>query len=82
MSDPTPITEDLAPLWKADFARYGWDPGPIPIITSPPASTWIWSDLYLSDRGTLEAFGRPFAEVPEDERVPTTFVLKYTLSPA
>ena len=56
-----PAAEDLVTLWEADLELAGWDPGPIPIITSPPASTWVRSDLHLSDPGPLEAFGRPFA---------------------
>ena len=57
-----PPAEDLVALWEADLELAGWDPGPIPIITSPPASTWVWSDLHLSDPGPIEAFGRPFAD--------------------
>ena len=57
-----PAVEDLLALWETDLEFAGWDPGPIPIINSPPASTWIWSDLHLSDPGSIEAFGRPFAD--------------------
>ena len=57
-----PAVEDLLALWETDLEFAGWDPGPIPIINSPPASTWIWSDLHLSDPGPIEAFGRPFAD--------------------
>ena len=57
-----PAVEDLLALWETDLEFAGWDPGPIPIINSPLASTWVWSDLHLSDPGPLEAFGRPFAD--------------------
>ena len=32
----------------------------IPIVTAPPKSVWIWSDLHLSDRVALPAWSRPF----------------------
>ena len=52
-----PAAADLVALWEADLELAGWDPGPIPIITSPPASTWIWSDLHLSDPGQSRPSG-------------------------
>ena len=55
--------EALRDLWKADLRIAGWQTGPIPIITSPPERTWVWSDLHFADRSALEAFDRPFADV-------------------
>ena len=36
---------------------------PVLVIDTPPAETWIWSDLHLRDQGTFEAAGRPFADL-------------------
>ena len=58
-----PTAEEIVALWESDLEVSGWDPGPIPIITSAPESTWLWSDLHLSDPGPLQAFNRPFADV-------------------
>ena len=52
----------LRDLWEDELKAAGWGGGPIPLITSPPERTWIWSDLHFSDRDTLEAFSRPFAD--------------------
>ncbi len=38
---------------------------PIPIISSPPERTWIWSDLHLADRSVLAAWNRPFRNIEE-----------------
>ena len=38
---------------------------PIPIITSPPERTWIWSDLHLADRSVLAVWNRPFRNIEE-----------------
>ena len=54
--------EALRDLWEADIELAGSEAGPIPIITSPPETTWIWSDLHFEDRSALEAFDRPFAD--------------------
>ena len=40
----------------------------IPIITAPPKTVWIWSDLHLSDRTALEAWERPFRNTDEMDR--------------
>ncbi len=40
----------------------------IPIITAPPETTWIWSDLHLSDHTVLEAWNRPFRNTDEMDR--------------
>ena len=37
----------------------------IPIITSPPERTWIWSDLHLADRSVLTAWNRPLRNIEE-----------------
>ena len=52
----------LRDLWEDELKAAGWEGGPIPLITRPPERTWIWSDLHFSDRDTLEAFSRPFAD--------------------
>ena len=36
---------------------------PIPIISSPPERTWIWSDLQLADRSVLATRNRPFRNI-------------------
>ena len=41
---------------------------PIPIISSPPERTWIWSDLHLADRSVLAAWNRPFRNIDEMNR--------------
>ena len=63
--------ETLRDLWESDLARAGWDGRdadewdqvPIPIISSDPETTWIWSDLHLGDPSVISVFGRPFIEV-------------------
>ena len=35
-----------------DLEQAGSDQGPIPILTSPPEKTWIWSDIHLADRAS------------------------------
>ena len=40
----------------------------IPIISSPPERTWIWSDLHLADRSVLAAWNRPFRNIEEMNR--------------
>ena len=39
-----PDLEDLRDLWEIDLELAGSDQGPIPIITTPPEGTWVWSD--------------------------------------
>ena len=41
---------------------------PIPIISSPPERTWIWSELHLADRSVLAAWNRPFRNIDEMNR--------------
>ena len=53
----------LVEYWRTSLEVVGLDPGYIPVIETPPERTWLWSDLHLSDRGALENFGRPFADV-------------------
>ena len=63
-----PDIEELRDLWESDLQLAGSDQGPIPIITSPPERTWVWSDLHLGDRGVLQAFDRPFRDVEQMDR--------------
>ena len=58
-----PDLEAVGDLLEFDLELAGRHQGPIPIITSPPEKTWIWSDLHLADRGVLFAFDRPFRDV-------------------
>ena len=51
--------DDMGDSWKADLELDGSEGEPIPIMTSPPEKTWIWSDLHFADRGIIEAFDRP-----------------------
>ena len=37
----------------------------LPIVTAPPESIWIWSDLHLSDRASLAAWSQPFRNTDE-----------------
>ena len=62
---PMPDLEDLRDLWEIDLELAGSDQGPIPIITTPPEQTWVWSDLHFGDRGALYAFQRPFGDVDQ-----------------
>ena len=50
-------------LLEFDLEQTGSHQEPIPILTSPPEKTWLWSDLHLADRGVLFAFDRPFHDV-------------------
>ncbi len=43
--------EALRDLWEADIELAGSEAGPNPIITSPPETTWIWSDLHFLSPG-------------------------------
>ena len=63
-----PDIEDLRDLWESDLELAGSDQGAIPIITTPPERTWVWSDLHLGDRGVLQAFDRPFRDVDQMDR--------------
>ena len=40
----------------------------IAALRTPPESTWLWSDLHLSDRTVLEAWKRPFRHTRELDR--------------
>ena len=63
-----PDLEVIHDLLEFDLEQAGSHPGPIPILTSPPEKTWIWSDLHLADRGVLFAFDRPFHDVERMNR--------------
>ena len=54
--------EQLRDQWEVLLELDGYETA-VPIIDSAAGATWIWSDLHLSDRGALEAFDRPFADV-------------------
>ena len=44
-----------------DFLEtYGWNPGSLQRISSPPEKSWIWSDLHLSNWIALQRFRSPF----------------------
>ena len=58
-----PDLEVVRDLLEFDLELAGSHQGPIPVITSPPEKTWIWSDLHLGDRSVLFAFDRPFHDV-------------------
>ena len=62
-----PDLEVVHDLLEFDLEQTGGHQGPIPILTSPPEKTWIWSDLHLADRGVLFAFDRPFHDSRADE---------------
>ena len=51
--------EALHDLWETDIVLAGSEAGPIPIIISPPETTWIWSDLHFEDRSALEVLRPP-----------------------
>ena len=53
----------LVEYWRMSLEVVGLDPGYIPVIETPPERTWVWSDLHLGDRGALENFDRPFADI-------------------
>ena len=53
----------IACYWESELALAGSRETHVPTIATPIGRTWIWSDLHLSDRGPLEAFDRPFADV-------------------
>ena len=40
----------------------------IPMVAGAPESTWVWSDLHLSDPSVLLGWGRPFRSVDEMNR--------------
>ena len=63
-----PDLEVIHDLLEFDLEQTGSHPGRIPILTSPPEKTWIWSDLHLADRGVLFAFDRPFHDVERMNR--------------
>ena len=63
-----PDLEDVRDLWEIDLELAGSDQGPIPIISSPPEKTWVWSDLHFGDRSALYAFQRPFGNVDQMNR--------------
>ena len=65
-----PSAEAVCDLWEAKLELESLDTArtsektrvatlmqnaPIPIISSPPERTWIWSDLHLPDRAVLAA---------------------------
>ena len=73
-------TEAVRDLWEAELALESpartqtseetrlatlMQEAPIPIISSPPERTWIWSDLHLADRSVLTAWNRPFRNIEE-----------------
>lgn len=60
--------DGLLAYWEASLAVAGLEASEIPVIATPPETSWIWSDLHLSDRGPLQAFDRPFADVDEMNR--------------
>ena len=37
--------------------------GPVLVIDTPAAGTWIWSDLHLRDPGAFASDSRPFANL-------------------
>lgn len=43
--------------------------GPVLIIDTPAAETWVWSNLHLRDAGAFESSGRPFADLGAMEAV-------------
>ena len=60
--------DGLARYWESELALAGSRETRVPTIASPIGRTWIWSDLHPGDRGPLEAFDRPFADVPAMNR--------------
>ena len=75
-----PDAEALSDLWEVDLEREISDPAgssqeerlaaqmrqePIPVISTPPETTWIWSDLHLGDPSMTAAWNRPFRDVEE-----------------
>ena len=60
--------DGIARYWESELALAGSRETRVPTISSPIGRTWIWSDLHLGDRGPLEAFDRPFADVPAMNR--------------
>ena len=55
--------------WQ-EIEYLGWMMGAsnIPVIDINPDTTWIWSDLHLSDRATMEAWRRPFRDTRHMDR--------------
>ena len=60
--------DGIARYWESELALAGSRDTRVPTIASPIGRTWIWSDLHLGDRGPLDAFDRPFADVPAMNR--------------
>ena len=60
--------DGIARYWESELALAGSRDTRVATIASPIGRTWIWSDLHLGDRGPLEAFDRPFADVPAMNR--------------
>ena len=60
--------DGIARYWESELALAGSRETRVPTIATPIGRTWIWSDLHLGDRGPLEAFDRPFADVPAMNR--------------
>ena len=60
--------DGIARYWESELALAGSRETRVPTIASPIGRTYIWSDLHLGDRGPLEAFDRPFADVPAMNR--------------
>ena len=60
--------DGIARYWERELALAGSRETRVPTIARPIGRTWIWSDLHLGDRGPLEAFDRPFADVPAMNR--------------
>ena len=60
--------DGIARYWESELALAGSRETRVPTIARPIGRTWIWSDLHLGDRGPLEAFDRPFADVPAMNR--------------
>ena len=60
--------DGIARCWESELALAGSRETRVPTIASPIGRTWIWSDLHLGDRGPLEAFDRPFADIPAMNR--------------
>ena len=55
---------DMRDLWEADIELAGTPAKPIRSRRRPKGAG-IWSDLHLGDRGTLEAFDRPWRAIEQ-----------------
>ena len=64
----TPVSGGTATVTVTATDVEGSNTSATQTIASPIGRTWIWSDLHLGDRGPLEAFDRPFADVPAMNR--------------